>query len=386
MRMLVLGAGLQGSACAYDLLQNPEVERVTLADARLREPARFLERYTKDARLNRTQLDARDADAVSAVMSSVDACMNALPYYFNESISRLAIDAGIHCCDLGGNTEIVFRQLELDGAARERGVSIIPDCGLAPGMVNILAEAAMSQLHAVESLKTFVGGLPQHPKPPLNYQIVYSLEGVLDYYTTPSWVLRDGEPVEVEALSDVELLEFGEPVGTLEAFHTAGGLSTMAWNYRGKVRSMEYKTLRYPGHASVMRAIRQLGLLSQEPVRVDGSAVVPRQMFIACAEPRLRRPSDRDLVALRVVAEGTVDGARKRVVYEVIDLYDEATGVGAMERTTGFSLSVTGQFQARGITNGSGVATAARSVPAQPYVDALAERGIRIRNRIEAVS
>jgi lysine 6-dehydrogenase len=160
----------------------------------------------------------------------------------------------------------------------------------------------------------------------------------------------------------------------------------MAWNYRGKVRSMEYKTLRYPGHASVMRAIRQLGLLSQEPVRVDGSAVVPRQMFIACAEPRLRRPSDRDLVALRVVAEGTVDGARKRVVYEVIDLYDEATGVGAMERTTGFSLSVTGQFQARGITNGSGVATAARSVPAQPYVDALAERGIRIRNRIEAVS
>src|SRR5690606_4574117 len=108
--------------------------------------------------------------------------------------------------------------------------------------------------------------LPQHPEPPLNYQIVYSLEGVLDYYTTVSWILRDGELRQVDALSEVEPVEFPTPVGTLEAFHTAGGLSTLPWTYQGRVRSMEYKTLRYPGHAAIMRAIRELGLLRLEPV------------------------------------------------------------------------------------------------------------------------
>ncbi|MGH7504650.1 MAG: saccharopine dehydrogenase family protein, partial [Longimicrobiales bacterium] len=254
MRMLVMGAGLQGSACACDLLQNPDVEKVIIADQRTDRLPAFLEPYRKDGRVEVTALDARDGDAVRAVMSGVDACLNALPYYFNFDIARFALDAGIHSCDLGGNTEIVFRQEEaLDPTAREKGVSIIPDCGLAPGMVNILAEAGIESLDHTESVKIRVGGLPQHPTPPLNYQIVYSLHGVLDYYTTPSWVIRDGEPTQVDALSEVESVAFAEPVGTLEAFHTAGGLSTMARTYQGRIRTMEYKTLRYPGHAEILR-------------------------------------------------------------------------------------------------------------------------------------
>ncbi|HET9441428.1 MAG TPA: saccharopine dehydrogenase NADP-binding domain-containing protein, partial [Longimicrobiales bacterium] len=243
MRMLVLGAGLQGSACAYDLLQNKRVERVILADVRLDHLPEFIARYRSDVRLDLRQLDARDENAVRTLMNGVDACMNALPYYFNLDISRLAVEAGVHCCDLGGNTAIVFDQLKLHAAAAARNVSVIPDCGLAPGMVNILAEAGITQLDQTDSVKLFVGGLPQDPQPPLNYQIVYSLEGVLDYYTTPSWVVRDGEPKQVEALSEMETVRFDDPVGTLEAFHTAGGLSTMAWRYKGKIKTMEYKTL-----------------------------------------------------------------------------------------------------------------------------------------------
>jgi lysine 6-dehydrogenase len=384
MRLLVLGAGLQGSACAYDLLQNPDVERVVVADVRVGSLPPFMEPYRRDRRLTLQTLDARDEDRVLRAMRGVHGCLSALPYYFNYDIARLAVQSGIHYCDLGGNTEIVFRQLELDEAARDRNVSIIPDCGLAPGMVNILADAGIRELDTTESVRIRVGGLPQYPTPPLGYQIVYSLEGVLDYYTTPSWVVRDGEPHEVEALSEVERIDFPEPVGELEAFHTAGGLSTMAWTYRGRIRTMEYKTLRYPGHAQIMRAIRDLGLLDLKPIAVDGEDVVPRRLFIRCAEPRLRRPGARDLVALRVEVEGTKNDAPRRVVYDLVDLYDEARGISAMERTTGFSLSITGQLQVRGQVLGAGVRTPDQAVPPEDYIEELAGRGVDIRRRVDS--
>lgn len=383
MRFLVMGAGLQGSACTYDLLQNPDVERVILADVRTDALPPFLEPYQRDPRLELQNIDARDEPAVRRAMTDVSACLNALPYYFNPEITRLAIDAGVHYCDLGGNTEIVFKQLELDAAANEAGISVVPDCGLAPGMVNILAEAGIRKLDKTDSVRIHVGGLPQHPTPPLGYQIVYSLEGVLDYYTTPSWVLRDGEPHQVDALSELETVTFPEPVGELEAFHTGGGLSTMAWTHRGRIQTMEYKTLRYPGHANIMRAVRGLGLLDVRPVTVDGKDVAPRAVFIACAEPRLRRPRARDLVALRVEADGCTDDSPCRVTFELIDLYDEARGISAMERTTGFSLSVTGQMQVDGRLP-AGVRTPDQAVPADFYIDELGARGIEIRRTVES--
>jgi len=379
LRMLVLGAGLQGSACAYDLLQDPTVEKVTVADKNIDNLPPFLERYRGDPRLELVRFDARDENAVLRLMEGKQACMNALPYYFNLEMARLAVRAGVHYSDLGGNTEIVFNQLELDAEARERGISVIPDCGLAPGMVNILAAAGIEELDEPETVKIRVGGLPQHPEPPLNYQIVYSIEGVLDYYTTLSWVLRNGEPTQVEALTEIEPVEFPEPVGTLEAFHTAGGLSTMPWTYKGKLRSMEYKTLRYPGHAQIMKAIRDLGLLDLEPVRVGGQEVVPREAFIAVVEPKLRKPGGRDLVALRVEVEGRKGGRPHRIVYDLLDYYDEATGISAMERTTGFSLSITGQMQVRGQITRKGACTPDQCVPAGIYIEELDRRGIRIR-------
>jgi lysine 6-dehydrogenase len=188
MRMLVLGAGLQGSACAFDLLRNPDVEQVRLADLKVDTLPTFLQPHV-GPRLVPTVLDVRDRDAVLAQMRDCRMVMSAIPYYFNESLAALAVEAGAHFCDLGGNTEIVFNQKRLHDQAVARGVSVIPDCGVAPGMVNILAQYGIEQLDQVSSVKIFVGGLPQFPEPPLNYQIVYSLEGVLDYYTTLSWVV-----------------------------------------------------------------------------------------------------------------------------------------------------------------------------------------------------
>ena len=378
MKMLVLGAGLQGSACAFDLLQNDEVTEVRLADLHMEHLPDFLAPYS-GKRLIPTPIDVRDHEAVGALMRQCDAAMSAIPYYFNLDLAKQAVAAGVHFCDLGGNTEIVFEQKKMDAEATAKGISVIPDCGLAPGMVNILAEYGITRLDSVDEVKILVGGLPQNPEPPLNYQIVYSLEGVLDYYTTLSWIIRDGIRTQVKALSEREPVMFDSPVGELEAFHTAGGLSTMAFRYEGKIASMEYKTLRYPGHAVIMEAIRDLGFLDQEPIDVKGGRVSPRDVAIATMGPRLTKPGARDLVALRVTVRGEKAGKPSQLGWELVDFYDEKHGISAMMRTTGYSLSITGQMQARGEIPLTGVHTPDECVPAERYISELAKRGVRIR-------
>src|SRR5437773_10015292 len=373
--MLVLGAGLQGSACAFDLLRHAQVERVTLDDLHPRRAAAFLKKK-KDKRLVTARLDAKSGPRLRKLMRGHDAIMNALPYYSNYPVAKAAVAMGLHCADLGGNTEIVKRQKTLHAAAQKKRVSIIPDCGLAPGMVNIIAAEGIRRVGDAESVKIFVGGLPQEPEPPLNYQIVYSLEGALDYYTTPSWVLREGRPERVDALSELEDVDFPSPVGTLEAFHTGGGISTMPWAYEGKVRTMEYKTLRYPGHVAIMRPIREVGLLALNPVTMKGTKIVPRDAFIATVSPLLTKPNEPDLVALRVEVTGR--GGR-RVAWQLLDYADEKSGISAMMRTTGYSLAITGLMQVEGRVSTTGAHTPDEAVPFKPYVEELKKRGVEIR-------
>jgi lysine 6-dehydrogenase len=380
MKMLVLGAGLQGCAAAHNLLQHDAVEQVTLADLHPNRLPAFLQPYL-GKRLRAVPLDASDFEAVVALMKGHDTALCALPYYFNEPMTRAAIESGSHFCDLGGNTEIVFQQKKLHHAAAARNVSVIPDCGLAPGMVNILAAEGIRRVEHTHSVKIYVGGLPQHPEPPLNYQIVYSLEGALDYYTTPSWVLRNGKAVQVDALSELEPQEFPAPVGTLEAFHTGGGVSTMPFAFEGKIDTMEYKTLRYPGHVAIMRPIRELGLISNVPIPVKGQPVVPRDLFIAAVQPRLYKPEGRDLVALRVVVAGTRGGTPVSVTFELLDFYDASLGISAMMRATGFSLALTALMQADGTIAAKGVHTPDEAVPFAAYVDGLARFGVIIEER-----
>ncbi|MEZ4414101.1 MAG: saccharopine dehydrogenase C-terminal domain-containing protein [Gemmatimonadales bacterium] len=379
MKMLVLGAGLQGCATAFDLLQNPAVTQVTIADLYPERLAPFLDPYKGTDRLQAVKLDVKDLPAVTALMRGHVSVMSAIPYYFNGPMAACAVEAGCNFADLGGNTEIVFEQKKLHDAALAKGLSVIPDCGLAPGMVNILAAEGIRRFDKAEKVKIFVGGLPRHPEPPLNYQIVYSLEGALDYYTTTSWILRGGKRTPIEALSELEPVVFPEPVGTLEAFHTAGGVSTMPFSYEGKVDVLEYKTLRYPGHVAIMKPIRELGLLGNEPIDVKGVQVRPRDVFIAAATPVLKKPKAEDLVALRVEASGIKDGKAGTVVWQLVDYKDMERNISAMMRTTGYSLAITGLMQADGRVKAKGVLTPDEAMPFQAYVDELAARGVQIR-------
>ena len=374
MRILVLGAGLQGSSCAYDLLRQDDVERVTVADL---DPDGLAEFVPADDRLERRVADFADGEGMRRLMTSHDIVLSAAPYYFNLEMAAAAIDSGCHFSDLGGNTRIVREQLELSGRAEEAGVTLVPDVGLAPGMINIIAAEGVRRFDTPRRVRMYVGGLPQHPRPPLNYQVAYSLEGMLDYYDTMSWMLRDGEPRQVEALTEIEMLDFGE-LGRLEAFHTAGGASLQPWDYADRLDELYYKTLRYPGHAAIMLACKQLGLIDLEPVDVKGTAVVPRDAFLACIEPHLSL-SEPDLVALRVVAEGERAGQRSTVTFDVIDRMDEETGITAMERTTGFTLAIVGLFLGRGVVARGCADPAYRLIPYAPYVEELAARGIEVR-------
>lgn len=382
MRMLVLGAGLQGSACAYDLLQNTEITEVRLADRSVDRLPPFLQPYVGGERLKLIALDVKDSAAVRRAMDGVKSVMCAIPYYFNLPMTEAAIAAGAHFCDLGGNTGIVQEQKALTAQAAAKGITVVPDCGLAPGMVNILAQLGIDRCDSVDAVRIYVGGLPQDPEGPLKYQIVYSIEGVLDYYTTLSWVVRDGKRTQVKALSEVEPVRFESPVGELEAFHTAGGLSTMAFRYEGKIPTMEYKTLRYPGHARIMEAIRELGLLELEPVDVKGQQVVPRDLAIAAMQPRLTKKDSPDLVALRVTVEGKKGGKPVKHSFELIDRHDASRGISAMMRTTGYSLSITGQLQAEGKVAPPGVHTPDECIPGEAYVTELGKRGILIRQTV----
>jgi lysine 6-dehydrogenase len=204
---------------------------------------------------------------------------------------------------------------------------------------------------------------------------------VLDYYTTLSWVVRHGKRAHVKALSEVEPVMFAKPVGELEAFHTAGGLSTMAFRYEGKIPTMEYKTLRYPGHAHIMEAIRELGLLDLETIDVKGQQVSPRDVAVAVMGPHLKKPRGKDLVALRVIVEGERAGEPVTHEWELVDRFDTKHDITAMERCTGYSLSITGQLQAEGAAGAPGVQTPDEAMPGERYIAELAKRGVVITER-----
>lgn len=377
MNVLVLGAGAQGSAVAFDLCRRAEISSVLLVDVDPSVAAEFLEPH-RGGKLEVRALDARSEDEVARAMEGVDVVASALPHAFNHRAARLAIEAGAHFCDLGGETEIVERQRELDSAAKKAGVSVIPDCGLAPGLVNILAQAGIDTLDETDSVEIRVGGIPRDPRPPLEYGIVFSLEGVLNNYTTDALVLEDGEVKRVPALSGVESIEFPPPAGELEAFFTGGGISTLPLRHEGRVRSMSYKTVRYPGHARIMRAIRDLGLLDTAVVEVDGVEVVPRDLFVELATPKLQDPDARDMVVARVSVAGTEDGTEKTIRWDLVDHYDEGLGMTAMMRVTGFALAVTALMQLDGRIDVAGVRTPDECVPVGPFLGALAERGVHV--------
>jgi lysine 6-dehydrogenase len=284
-------------------------------------------------------------------------------------------------CDLGGNTDLVREQLGSDAAAREAGVSIIPDCGQVPGMGTTLMVYAMKLLDEPEEVFMWDGGLPLDPRPPFDYLLTFNIEGLTNEYAEPPVFLRNGKPTLVPTMDELEELEFPSPVGRLEAFTTGGGVSTMPWSFEGKLKTLQNKTVRYPGHFEQLRAFYDLGLWKTGPVMVGNQEVVPRELFHALFQPMVSFAADKDVVVIRIRAIGRKAGRRTEVVLDLMDFYDEDTGFTAMERTTGWDAAIVAGMMARGQTP-RGAVPVELAVPASLFVEELAKRGIKVQTRV----
>jgi lysine 6-dehydrogenase len=381
---VVLGAGRQGTACAYDLIKWGEAGQVLLADQVLPVAEAAAERVNgllASDKARATEVDVTDRDALLTVLGGADVVVSAVPYYYNLEITRVAVQAGAGMCDLGGNAEVVRQQLGLDAEAKAAGVSMVPDCGQVPGMGTSLMVHAMRQLDEPEEVFMWDGGLPQVPRPPFDYLLTFHMAGLTNEYAEPAWYLRDGKPTQVPPLEELEELEFPPPIGRVEAFTTGGGISTMPWTFEGKLKTIENKTIRYPGHLDQLRAFYELGLWDTDPIAVKGQPVVPREVFHALFEPRVTFPGDRDVCAIRVLATGRKGGRPAQVTVEMIDFYDEETGFTAMERTTGWDVAIVAAMIARGQIP-SGVVPVELAVPPDLFVDELGRRGIEVKTEV----
>jgi lysine 6-dehydrogenase len=215
--------------------------------------------------------------------------------------------------------------------------------------------------------------------PPLGYKKVFNLEGVLGNYFGTAYVLKNGQVNQIQGFSEKEEIPFGAPLGTLEAFATGGATSTAPWTYEGRVRSYTYKTLRYPGHFDKILTLKQMGLLDDKPVSVDGQAVIPQHLFLALAQTKLAHTDVRDVVVLRVIVRGEQVGKKVELIYDLLEYEDPRTGFSAMQRTTGFPAAIALEMVVTGQVRVQGIAPLERSFPPLPFIDAVQRRGLRIR-------
>lgn len=384
-RYLVLGAGRQGTACAYDMAVYGDAEELILADGNLAFAQKSAERLKSllkgrpTPRINTIAMDVQKNDLLVKSLTGIDAFLSAVPYYFNPRVAQAAIKAGASMCDLGGDIGAVQEELALHTEAEAAEITIIPDCGLAPGMNNLLAVYAMEQMDRCQEVQIRCGGLPQVPRPPLGYRLAFNLEGLLNNYFGKAYVLRSGKVAEIESFTDLETIEFPPPLGRCEAFVTAGATSTCPWSFAGKVETYEYKTIRYPGHYEKFKLLRDLGLLDTTPLTIDGVTTTPRAVFCKIVGQRIAFPQDKDLVVLRVVCRGVQDRWPIEISLDLLEFHDDQTGFSAMERMTGFAASIIALMMAKKEITARGVIPLEKAVSGKQFMAELARRGIKVQ-------
>lgn len=384
---VVLGAGRQGTASAYDFALWGDAKKVILADLNLEAAEKSAARINK--MLDTTiaipvQANASDPKSISNVLTGVDACLSAVPYNYNIGITETCVKLGVCLCDLGGNTDIAQQQHDFDNEARAVGISIIPNCGQVPGMGSSLMVYAIELLDEALDVYMWDGGIPQNPHPPFNYLLTFHIAGLTNEYAEPAVFLRDWKVTRIEPMTELEAVIFPEPIGKLEAFVTGGGTDTMPWTYEGKLRTLQNLTLRYPGHFTQLRAYYDLGLWDLKPIQIKEKEIIPRDVFHSLFEPKVVNPSEKDIVIVRIRVIGKKNGRGAEAFIEVIDYFDETTGFSAMERSTGWSAAIVAEMMVRKETL-IGAGGVEKMVPAKPFVEELKKRGIRLTEQISEI-
>jgi lysine 6-dehydrogenase len=385
-RYAIIGTGMQGTAAAYDLASLGEADEVRLLDVDIRRARAAADRVNRLIGRDVAKagvVDATDKTSASQVLEGMHACLSAVPYFLNVNLARAAIQARVHFNDLGGNTQVVQEELALDVLAKNAGVSIVPDCGVAPGMANTLAVHGIESLDEPEHVHMRCGGLPQNKNLPLGYKKLFALDGLTNEYFGKAIILREGRVIEVDTFEELESFDLPDPIGKVEAFTTSGGTSTCPYTFQGKLKTYDYKTIRYPGHYERLKLFKDLGFISLSPLEVKGHPVVPRDVFHAIMDRAWTFPNEPDLLILRVEVVGKKDGKSVRYRAQIIDRQDPKTGFSAMERTTAFAAAIVTALQARGRTP-KGAVSLEKAVSASEFVTELARRDIQHSISVEA--
>ncbi len=384
MNVLILGAGMMGRAIAYDLNKFSHFDQILLGDKNVQTRS-SAKRFLQGTNVKVIFLNAEEKDQVKKLLEKVDVAVSALPYRYNYTLAKLSIETKTHFIDLGGNNTVVERERRLFPQAKKNGVTIIPDSGLAPGLVSVITHDIVDTLETVDFVKIRVGGVPRHPQPPLNYQIVFSPYGLINEYVEDAVILDHGKICWKKSMTEVETLEFPKPFGAMEAFLTSGGCSTLPITYKDTIQYLDYKTIRYPGHCEKIKAILDLGFADETKINCNGQMVAPRDVFATLLVNHVPS-SGEDVVLLKVLSQGTKHGKKRSLEYVLIDYYNKEQKITAMMRTTGYPVAITAQMIEEGTIQRPGVFCPEEIIPPRLFFAELQKRGISLTIRERSVS
>ena len=384
MNVLVLGAGMMGRAIAYDLDKYSHFDEILIGD-KDRQQRISARRFLKNTRVNIVNIDVNHAEAIKQYLKKGDVLISAVPYRYNLRLASIAIHAQMHFIDLGGNNTIVEKQRRLYQKAKHNKITIIPDSGLAPGLVSIITHDIIDYFDAVDFVKLRVGGLPRYPQPPFNYQIVFSPYGLINEYVEDAIILDHGKIITKKSMTELETLTFQKPFGKMEAFLTSGGSSTLPMTYQKKIQYLDYKTIRYPGHCEIIKAILDLGFASERKINCGTQQITPRDVFAKLLETHLPNTRE-DVVLLKIFSQGVKNSKTSKRDYILIDYYDRNHDISAMMRTTGYPVAITAQMILDGTLATPGVYCPEEIVPPAPFFAQLKKRGISLKIHERSVS
>ena len=347
----IIGTGRQGTAAAYDLLMYANISNLLLLDNNQESIDKCMLKINSlksNANIVAHIIDFDDIQNLKDRLRTVDIFLSSVPYRYNLMLTEIALETSCSMVDLGGHTGNVIKQLEYDEKAKGEGITIVPDCGMGPGMNVSMALLAIEQFDEAQEIRIWDGGLPREPKEPWNYSLFFNIAGLTNEYDAHAFFLKDGKIQEIDCFEDYEIIDFGNSIGKLEASVTSGGLSTMPWTFEGKLNVLENKTLRYIGHWEWMKAYRQLGLFSEDEIEFNGKKIIPRDFYHHLLEPQLDTKDFNDICIMRVHGIGLVKGKRKEITIDAYETYDDETQLMAMEKWTGWHASIVMQHIANG--------------------------------------
>lgn len=367
-----------GSAIAQELIAHNEVTVVRVCDAHTRSLQRLHERLDSP-KLRSFQVDARDERTMASILEDSNCVIGATSPALYPKLARIALTSGSHFCDLGSSAPVLEQEYRLAERAAEKNLWVVPNCGLDPGLSNMLCLHAIRQFDEPVRAHLRVGDVPLEPEPPFNFRISWSAEKLLDDYTLPVEFMEEGQQQSTIPLTGIEDISFSSPFGAMEAFHTAGLLKTICDEAGPTLETIDHKSIRWPGHAQNMQFLLALGFAEEKNIDVQ-SHLTYRDILTRRLKQRLGGDYE-DAVLVRISVSGRRNGEEAELVYELVQQFDRERNMTAIRRCTSITAATIAVLLASGTISGGGVCPPEQIIPLQTFFDNIQAAGLPVTTR-----